>query len=116
MVCHLEHGECGLRLAQRLRHLDGDAIADPAHAAFGERDLAAAHADDGQWRELRWVATNVCIALVGLFSCYLSVFFLLGHYFTRFAVTAGVFAVCALILHRTWYSRLEQHESVDFHI
>jgi hypothetical protein len=39
------------------------------------------------------------------------VFFLLGRYFTRFAVTAGVFAICVLILRRTWYSRLEQHET-----
>ena len=53
----------------------------------------------------------MALAAVGLISCYLSVFFLLGHYFTRFTVTAGVFTVCVLILRRTWYSRLQQHET-----
>ena len=74
--------------------------------------IAAACGITRQWRETGWVAANVALAAVGLISCYLSVFFLLGHYFTRFAVTAGVFAICVLILRRTWYSRLEQHDTI----
>jgi SSS family solute:Na+ symporter len=74
--------------------------------------VAAVSGNNRQGREVLRVAANVSVALVGLISCYLSVFFLLGHYFTRLAVTAGVFAVCVLILHRTWYLRLEQAEPV----
>jgi SSS family solute:Na+ symporter len=73
--------------------------------------VAAACGITRRWREAGWVAANVALAAVGLISCYLSVFFLLGHYFTRFAVTAVVFAICVLVLRRTWYSRLEQHET-----
>jgi len=73
--------------------------------------IAAASGTNRQWREVRWVAANVSVGVVGLISCYLSVFFVLGHYFTHFAVTVGVFTVCVLMLHRTWYSRL-QHESL----
>jgi solute:Na+ symporter, SSS family len=72
--------------------------------------IAAACGNNRPGREVRWVAATVSVAVAGLISCYLSVFFLLGHYFTRFAVTAGVFVVCVLILHRTWYLRLQQHE------
>jgi Na+/proline symporter len=74
--------------------------------------IAAANGNSRQGREVRWVAANVSVSVVGLISCYLSVFFILGHYFTRFSVTVGVFTVCVLILHRTWYSRLQQHESL----
>jgi len=72
--------------------------------------VAAANGNNRQGREVRWVAANVAVGVVGLISCYLSVFFVLGHYFTRFAVTVGVFTVCVLMLYRTWYSRLRQHE------
>jgi Na+/proline symporter len=73
--------------------------------------IAAASGTNRQWREVGWVAANVSVGVVGLISCYLSVFFVLGHYFTHFAVALGVFTVCVLMLHRTWYSRL-QHDSL----
>jgi len=74
--------------------------------------IAAASGNNRQGREVMWVAANVSVGVVGLISCYLSVFFVLGHYFTRFAVTVGVFTVCVLMLYRTWYSRLRQQESL----
>ena len=40
-----EHGEGGVRLAQRLGDAHRDAVADPAHAAFAQRHVAAAHRD-----------------------------------------------------------------------
>ena len=46
LVRHLEHGEGGFRLAQRLGDAHRDAVADAAHAAFGQRDVAAAHGDE----------------------------------------------------------------------
>ena len=74
--------------------------------------IAASSGNNRQGREARWVAANVSVGVVGLISCYLSVFFVLGHYFTRFAVTVGVSTVCVLMLYRTWYSRLQEHESL----
>ena len=54
---------------------------------------------------------NVLVAIVTLIGCYLCVFFLIGHYFARFAVTALLVAAGALVLFRTWYRHLPEARS-----
>ncbi len=59
--------------------------------------------------EIAWVplvvahVTAAAIALIG--SC-LSVFFLIGHYFTHFLAAIGVVLLCAIFLYHGWYKRL----------
>jgi Na+/proline symporter len=55
---------------------------------------------------------NVALGVVGLIACYLSVFFLIGHYFTALLCSGLTFLACALILRRTWYARLEPQRNL----
>jgi len=50
--------------------------------------------------------TNVVAAVLGLMSCFLIVFFLIGHYFTYFGTAIGVVLLCAIILYHCWYKQL----------
>lgn len=59
-----------------------------------------------QPQSFRSTVTNVALGLIALVSCYLCVFFLIGHYFEHLAVTAAAFLASAFILYRTWYLRL----------
>jgi solute:Na+ symporter, SSS family len=67
----------------------------------------------GQSQSLRRTVANVALGLTALVSCYLCVFFLIGHYFEQFAVTVGLFLASAFILYRAWYCRLPTHELTD---
>jgi len=52
------------------------------------------------------VATNVIAAVFALVASFLSVFFLIGHYFTYFGVTFIVVLSSAVILYHSWYKLL----------
>jgi SSS family solute:Na+ symporter len=49
---------------------------------------------------------NVMLAIATHIGSYLCVFFLIGHYFARFAATALAVTAGALVLSRTWYRHL----------
>jgi hypothetical protein len=55
---------------------------------------------------LRFVVPNVVLGFVALFAAFLSVFFLIGHYFTYFGWSAGTVLLCAIFLYYGWYRRL----------
>jgi hypothetical protein len=41
-----------------------------------------------------------------LVASFLSVFFLIGHYFTHFIVAIGAVMFCAIFLYHSWYKGL----------
>jgi Na+/proline symporter len=51
------------------------------------------------------VAINVILGVVALMCSFLSVFFLIGHYFTQFGITALTVLLCAVFLYLGWYKR-----------
>jgi solute:Na+ symporter, SSS family len=55
---------------------------------------------------LPMVAINVVLGIIALGCCFLSVFFLIGHYFTQLSMTAAAVLLCAGILYHSWYRRL----------
>jgi len=55
---------------------------------------------------LRFVLPNVALGFVALFACFLSVFFLIGHYFEYLGWSAGTVLVCAIFLYHSWYKKL----------
>ena len=52
------------------------------------------------------VVFNVVLGAAALISSYLSVFFLVGHYFAQFSISAAVVLLCAVMLYYGWYKRL----------
>jgi len=52
------------------------------------------------------VAINVILGVTALMCSFLSVFFLIGHYFAQFGTTAVTVLLCAVILYHGWYKRL----------
>jgi hypothetical protein len=59
-----------------------------------------------QIASLPMVATHVVAAIFALIAAFLSVFFLIGHYFTYFSAAIGVALLCGIILYHSWYKRL----------
>jgi SSS family solute:Na+ symporter len=55
---------------------------------------------------LRFVLPNVALGFVALFACFLSVFFLIGHYFEYLGWSTGTVFVCAIFLYYGWYKKL----------
>ena len=55
---------------------------------------------------LRFVLPNVALGFIALFACFLSVFFLIGHYFEYLGWSAGTVLVCAIFLYHGWYKKL----------
>jgi len=55
---------------------------------------------------LRFVLPNVALGFVALFACFLSVFFLIGHYFEYLGWSTGTVLVCAIFLYHSWYKKL----------
>jgi solute:Na+ symporter, SSS family len=51
-------------------------------------------------------AAHVATALCALVASFLSVFFLIGHYFTHFLAAIGIALLCAIFLYHSWYKRL----------
>jgi solute:Na+ symporter, SSS family len=52
------------------------------------------------------IAAQVSAAALALVASFLSVFFLIGHYFTHFGVAIGVVLLGAMFLYHSWYTRL----------
>jgi solute:Na+ symporter, SSS family len=46
---------------------------------------------------------HVTAAVFALIASFLSVFFLIGHYFQHFLVTTGVVLLCTIFLYHSWY-------------
>jgi Na+/proline symporter len=61
---------------------------------------------------LRFVLPHVASGFIALFAAFLSVFFLIGHYFDYLAWSAGTVLLCAIFLYHSWYKRLPT-ECVD---
>jgi solute:Na+ symporter, SSS family len=55
---------------------------------------------------LRFVLPNVAFGFVALFACFLSVFFLIGHYFEYLGWSTFTGLVCAIFLYHSWYKKL----------
>ena len=55
---------------------------------------------------LSLTAAHVTAGLFALVASMLSVFFLIGHYFTHFAVAIGVVLLGAVFLYHSWYRKL----------
>jgi hypothetical protein len=55
---------------------------------------------------LRLVLPNVAMGFMALFASFLSVFFLIGHYFEYLAWSAGTVLLSAIFLYYGWYRRL----------
>jgi solute:Na+ symporter, SSS family len=55
---------------------------------------------------VRWAAVHVSVAVVALVASFLSIFFLIGHYFTHFLAAIAVVLLCAILLYHGWYKRL----------
>jgi Na+/proline symporter len=55
---------------------------------------------------LRLVLPNVAMGFMALFGSFLSVFFLIGHYFEYLAWSAGTVLLCAIFLYYGWYRKL----------
>src|SRR5580704_13924215 len=49
---------------------------------------------------------NVVAGVFALIASFLSVFFLIGHYFSYFGTAIGVVLLCGIILYRYWYKSL----------
>jgi SSS family solute:Na+ symporter len=49
---------------------------------------------------------NIVTGLFALVASILSVFFLIGHYFSHFFAAIGIALVCAIILYHSWYKKL----------
>ena len=49
---------------------------------------------------------HVTAAVFALMGSFVSVFFLIGHYFTHFLAAIGVVLLCAVFLYHSWYKRL----------
>jgi hypothetical protein len=52
------------------------------------------------------VAINVIVGVTALMCAFLSVFFLIGHYFAQLGTTVVIVLICAVILYHGWYRRL----------
>lgn len=52
------------------------------------------------------VLLNVVVGVFALVGAFLSVFFLIGHYFTQFSVTISIVLFCVIILYHSWYKLL----------
>jgi len=52
------------------------------------------------------VVAHVTTAVFALVASFLSVFFLIGHYFTHFLVAVGIVLLCAVFLYHSWYKTL----------
>jgi solute:Na+ symporter, SSS family len=52
------------------------------------------------------VAAHVSAAALALIASFLSMFFLIGHYFTHFGVAIGVVLLGAVFLYHSWYKKL----------
>jgi hypothetical protein len=61
---------------------------------------------DPRATSLRFALPNVASGFIALFSAFLSVFFLIGHYFDYLAWSAGTVLLCAIFLYYAWYKRL----------
>jgi Na+/proline symporter len=55
---------------------------------------------------LRFVLPNVALGFIALFASFLSVFFLIGHYFRYLAGSTATVLLCAALLYFGWYRRL----------
>jgi SSS family solute:Na+ symporter len=51
-------------------------------------------------------AINVVAGVFALIASFLSVFFLIGHYFSHFGIAIGVVLLCGIILYCCWYRTL----------
>jgi hypothetical protein len=51
-------------------------------------------------------ALNVVAGVFALIASFLSVFFLIGHYFSYFGTAIGVVLLCGIILYCCWYRTL----------
>jgi solute:Na+ symporter, SSS family len=49
---------------------------------------------------------NIVTGAFALAASILSVFFLIGHYFTHFIAAIGIALVCAIIPYHSWYNKL----------
>jgi solute:Na+ symporter, SSS family len=52
------------------------------------------------------VLLNVVLGVFALMASFLSVFFLIGHYFAHLGAAIGVVLLCAMILYHSWYKTL----------
>jgi len=59
-----------------------------------------------QIASLPMAAFNVVAGVFALIAAFLSVFFLIGHYFSYFGAAIGVVLLCGVILYRCWYKSL----------
>jgi SSS family solute:Na+ symporter len=59
-----------------------------------------------QIASLPMAAINVVAGVFALIASFLSVFFLIGHYFSYFGTAIGVVLLCGIILYRCWYKSL----------
>ena len=59
-----------------------------------------------QIASLRLVLINVVAGIFALVSSFMSVFFLIGHYFDYFGAAIGIVVSCAIILYHSWYKKL----------
>jgi Na+/proline symporter len=62
---------------------------------------------------LRFVLPNVALGFIALLASFLSIFFLIGHYFGYLAWSAGAVLICGILLYFGWYRRLPT-ECVDY--
>jgi hypothetical protein len=46
------------------------------------------------------------VGFAALFACFLSVFFLIGHYFDYLGWSMGTVLFCAIFLYHSWYKKL----------
>src|SRR5882724_1406298 len=70
------------------------------------KPVRAVSAIPPQIGSLAMVATHVVAAIFALVASFLSVFFLVGHYFTYFSAAIGVVLLCGIILYHSWYKKL----------
>jgi len=61
---------------------------------------------DPRITSLRFVLPNVVLGFVALFASFLSIFFLIGHYFEHLGWSVGTVLVCAILLYHSWYKKL----------
>jgi len=59
-----------------------------------------------QIASLPLVLINVVAGIIALVSSFMSVFFLIGHYFDYFGTAIGIVLSCAIILYHSWYRKL----------
>jgi hypothetical protein len=74
---------------------------------FGFWTPVRAHcAAASQIASLPMTAINVVAGVFALIASLLSVFFLIGHYFSYFGTAFGVVLLCGIILYCCWYRTL----------